>query len=223
MVKSVIWSSMLDYPGHVCTTLFFDGCNFACEYCQNKDISKAQAIDFETEILPRLLERKPMIKHIVLSGGECTIDPQIQQVLDSLVKNGFVVGLHTNGYNNEFLAKNIDQISYIGMDVKTSFEKYDQIAARKVDIESIKKSIELIIRQLHEYEFRTTVYPKFVDEEDCLKIAKYLGDRNAKQYTLQQYKRVEGIAVIPFSREKLENIQKQCSKYVKTGLRGLTK
>ena len=47
MLKSVIWASMLDYPGKVCTTLFFDGCNFGCEYCQNKDIKKAQAIDFE--------------------------------------------------------------------------------------------------------------------------------------------------------------------------------
>lgn len=223
MLKSVIWSSMLDYPGHVCTTLFFDKCNFGCEYCQNKDINKAEEIDFETEILPQLMERKPMIKHIVLSGGECTIDPQIQHVVDTLVKNGFSVGLHTNGYNNEFLTKNIHQISYIGMDVKTSFEKYDQIAARKVDIDQVKKSIDLIINKLDQYEFRTTVYPKFVDEEDCLTIAKYLGERKAKQYVIQQYKRVEGIAVIPFSREKMEEIQRKCQQYVKTNLRGLTK
>lgn len=223
MLKSVIWSSMLDYPGHLCTSLFFDGCNFACEYCQNKDISKAESINFDKDVLPQLLERKEFVKHIILSGGECTIDPKIQEIVDILYNNEFKIGLHTNGYNTEFLEKNINKISYVGMDIKNSLDKYDEISARKINIEKIKKSIDLIIRNLDTYEFRTTVYPKFVNEEDCINIAKYLGERNAKNYTIQQYKKVDGLEVIPFSNEKMQNIQKRCSEYVKTELRGLIK
>ena len=106
MLKSVIWSSMLDYPGHVCSSLFFEGCNFNCEYCQNKDIGKAKSIDFEREVLSKLLERKPLVKYTVLSGGECTISPQIQHIVDILYQNGFKIGIHTNGYKPEFLKEN---------------------------------------------------------------------------------------------------------------------
>ena len=219
MLKSVIWSSMLDYPEHVCTSLFFEGCNFACEYCQNKDIGKAKNIDFEKGVLPQLLERKPLVKYIVLSGGECTISPQIQQIVDILYKNGFKIGIHTNGYKPEFLEKNKDKISYVGMDLKTSFKKYSQIAARNIDIDEIKKSIDFIINNIELYEFRTTVYPKFVDENDCIKIAQYLGEKRAKRYVIQQYKMVDGIATIPFAVEKLKEITDECNKYVKTELR----
>ena len=219
MLKSVIWSSMLDYPGHVCTSLFFEGCNFDCEYCQNKDIGKAKSIDFEKEILPQLLERKPMVNHIILSGGECTISPQIQQIVDILYQNGFKIGIHTNGYKPEFLEKNKEKISYIGMDFKTSFGRYSQVAERDIDIEKIKKSIDFIINNIEQYEFRTTVYPKFVDENDCIKIAKYLGERKAKKYVIQQYKRIDGIATIPFAVEKLKEVVEECNKYVKTDLR----
>lgn len=219
MLKSVIWSSMLDYPGHVCSSLFFEGCNFACEYCQNKDIGKAKSIDFEREVLPKLLERKPLVKYIVLSGGECTISPQIQHIVDILYQNGFKIGIHTNGYKPEFLKENKNKISYIGMDFKTSFEKYSQIAARNININKIKESIDFIINNIEEYEFRTTVYPKFVDENDCIKIAKYLKERNAKKYVIQQYKMVDQIAVIPFAVEKLKEIKEECNKYVKTELR----
>ena len=219
MLKSVIWASMLDYPGKVCSSLFFEGCNFACEYCQNKDISKARSIDFEREVLPKLLERRDFVKYIILSGGECTISPNIQQVVDILYENSLKIGIHTNGYRPEFLEKNKSKISYIGMDFKTSFDKYELIAARKIDIDKIKRSVDFIINNIPEYEFRTTVYPKFVDENDCIDIAKYLSEKNAKKYVLQQYKRVDGVAVIPFSPEKLEEIKNKCNKYIKTDLR----
>ena len=216
MLKSVIWASMLDYPGHVCTSLFFDGCNFSCEYCQNKDIGKAEDIDFKRAVLPQLLERKPIVKHIVLSGGECTIYLGLQEIIDVLYENGFKIGIHTNGYNPEFLIKNKDKISYIGMDIKTSFDKYKLVSNSKIDINKIKQSIDFIINNIEEYEFRTTVYPKFVDEEDCIKIAQYIGEKKAKKYSIQQYKRVDGIAVIPFANEKIEEIGNKCNKYVKT-------
>ena len=216
MLKSVIWASMLDYPGHVCTSLFFDGCNFACEYCQNKDIGKAQPIDFEKVVLPQLIERKPIVKHIVLSGGECTIYSGLQKIIDTLYENGFKIGIHTNGYNTEFLIKNKDKISYIGMDIKTSFDKYKLVSNSKIDINKIKQSIDFIINNIEEYEFRTTVYPKFVDKEDCIEIAKYLGEKKAKNYSIQQYKMVDGVAVIPYANEVIEEIGNQCNKYVKT-------
>lgn len=219
MIKSVLWSSMLDYPGHVCTSLFFDRCNMKCEYCQNKLLEKENPIDFNTEILPKLLERKPLVEYIILSGGECTIEKETQKIINTLYEKGFKIGLHTNGYNPEFLEKNIKKISYIGMDIKNSFDKYSEVSGIEIDINKIKKSIDIIIKNLKEYEFRTTVYPKYIDTEDCQKISEYLGEKGAKTYVLQQYRMVNGLNVIPYSKEKLENIREICNRYVNTKLR----
>lgn len=219
MIKSVIWSSMLDYPGHVCSTIFFDKCNFKCEYCQNQDLCKMKEIDFEKEILPNLIERKDFVKYIVLSGGECTIDKEFQKNIDILYEKGFKIGIHTNGYKPEIIEKNISKISYIGMDIKNDLKKYDEICAVKIDISKIEKSIDLIVENLEEYEFRTTVYPKIVDKKECINIAKYLADKKAKKYVLQQYKKVEGVLTIPFSKEKMEEIEEECNKIIPTTLR----
>ena len=96
MIKSVIWASMLDYPKKVCTTIFFDKCNLKCEYCHNKNLKKQREIDFNKEILPKLLQRKSMIKHVILSGGECTEEDKLPEIIYILHKNGFNIGLHTN-------------------------------------------------------------------------------------------------------------------------------
>lgn len=220
MIKSVIWASMLDYPGHVCTTLFFENCNFGCEFCHNKDISKMKDLDFDKEILPKLKERQCMVDHIVLSGGECTIDKDIQRIVDTLYENGFKIGIHTNGYNPQFIQDNLNKISYIGMDIKNDFDNYTGISnIQDINIERIKESIDIVVESGIEHEFRTTIYPKYVDKKNCIEIAKYLGNKKAKKYMLQQYKKVEGIKVEPYQEDYLKEIQQECEKYIKTGLR----
>lgn len=221
MIKSIVWASMIDYPAHVCTSLFFEKCNFKCEYCQNQNLKDMKDFDFDKEVLPKLLERQPLVNYVILSGGECTVDKDIQKIIDILHEKGFKIGIHTNGYKPEFLKRNLEKISYIGMDIKNDCKGYDKASGVKVDINKIQDSINFIIDNFKEYEFRTTIYPKFVDEQNCINIAKYLGDKKAKKYVLQQYKPIEGLAVIPFAEEKLKNIEQECNKYIPTTLKGL--
>lgn len=221
MIKSVIWSSMLDYPDNICTTIFFDTCNFDCEYCYNKEIKDKESIDFYEQVLPKLNKRKVFIKNIILSGGECTLDKISQQVLDCLFDNGFTIGIHTNGSNIDFIKRNIDKISFIGMDIKTSFEKYNQITRVEVNTQIIKQSIKYIIDSKVDYEFRTTIYPKYVEEKDCINIAKYLKSEDVKLYVLQQYKDMDDLKVTPYNEELLLNIVNKCNEYLNTKLRGI--
>ena len=129
MIKSVIWASMVDYPNNVCTTLFMSGCNFNCEFCYNKNLSKERTIDFKIEILPKLKERKEFINHIIISGGECTISPDFIDIIESLYENKFVIGIHTNGYRPDILKKVINKLDFVGMDIKNDFDNYN-ITAR---------------------------------------------------------------------------------------------
>lgn len=220
MIKQVIWTSMVDYPNHVSTILFFNGCNFDCQYCYNKELMKMDTIDFDNDILPKLIERKDMISHIVLSGGECTNSSEFTQIVQKLYLSGFTVGIQTNGSNPSVVENNIEEISFLGIDVKTSFSKYNDICNTDVDIDSIVRTIRLAIDNGKEYQVRTTMFPLYVTMEDCIKIADFLKDMGVEQYTIQQYYPV-GSATIQeqYTPDELKNIQQECNKIIHTNLK----
>ena len=220
MVKSVIWSSMIDYPDNICTTLFTGVCNFDCEFCYNKGLLKEKELDFENVILPKLLDRKDFIDHVIISGGECTVHEDFEKYLNILYDNGFTIGIHTNGYTPEILERIIDKIDYVGMDIKNDFEHYDDITQRKIDVEKIKRSIDILLKSGKNYEFRTNVYPKYVDTENVIEIAKYLKEVGAKKYVLQKYFDHDK-SVIPYSNEKMNEMKDECCKILPTVMRGI--
>lgn len=90
----------------------------------------------------------------------------------------------------------------------------------KVDVEKIKKSIDIILKSGINYEFRTTVYPKYIDNQNVEEIAKYLKIMKAKEYVLQNYYDFNN-KVKPYSKVKLEQMQRKCSKHLPTKLRGI--
>ncbi len=220
MIKSVIWSSMVDYPDNICTTLFFGTCNFDCEFCYNKGLANEKDIDFEKEIFPKLMDRFDFINHVIISGGECTIHPDFENLVNKLYSNGFKIGIHTNGYEPAVLERLINKLDFIGMDIKNDFDNYNEITGTDVDIDRIKKSIDLIIRSNIKYEFRTTVYPKYITIENIENIAKYLKEVGSKEYVLQNYFD-HNKTVISYSTEMLKEMQKVCMKYLPTKLRGI--
>ncbi len=220
MVKQVMWTSMVDYPNHISTVLFLGSCNFKCSYCYNKELYALDNIDFDSRILPKLIERKQIINHIILSGGECTSDTQFEEILQKLYLNGFVIGIHTNGSKPDIIEKNIDKISYLGIDIKTSFEKYNDITGITINKHDIIKTVELAVKNNKQYECRTTVFPVYVDWQDCINIAILLKKLNVNKYVLQQYY-VVGSAqkVIPYSVEYLKKIQIKCNEILHTDLK----
>jgi len=222
MIKSVVWSSMLDYPQHISTTLFIGQCSWDCDFCHNKPLIKQKNINFKKDVLPKLIKRKNFIDHIVISGGECTEWVGIADLIKELCMDGFTVGIHTNGNNPKVLEVLIPYINYVGMDIKTSEERYDLITNKKVNYQNILDSIEIIINSNIQYEFRTTVYPKFVDVKDCLEIAKVLKSFNVNEYILQQFesKNLDNCDVKPYSMKVLRNIKNECNKIIKTTIKG---
>lgn len=112
MIKHVIWASMIDYPKHTSSVLFTGDCNFNCSYCYNKTLKNQPNKDFDKDILPKLIERKDFIDHVIISGGEPTIDPNFNYMIDKLYENDFVIGIHTNGSNPGKIKEKLDKISF---------------------------------------------------------------------------------------------------------------
>lgn len=222
MITQVLWASMVDFPGHTCAVLFVDKCNFNCAYCYNKSLKDKIALDFDKQILPKLKERKDFVNHVIISGGEPTQDIQFEYILDKLNKEGFIVGIHTNGYNPEIIKKNIDKISFFGIDIKTSKNKYCMASGitDETVIDKVKETIEFVVKSNKQYEFRTTLFPEHVNMEDVKSIALYLKNIGANAYNLQQFYPVNGAKeCTPYTYSKLLEIQSACNNILPTKLK----
>ena len=183
-------TSLIDYPGKICAIIFTQGCNFKCPYCHNPELVNPEefsALIPEEEIFSFLEKRKKYLDAVSITGGEPLIQKDILEFLGKLKKLGFLIKIDTNGSLPEILQEIIEKnlVNYISMDVKGPLEKYDLIIGVKIDTEKIKESIELIKNSNIDYEFKTTVVKKFLDEKDFIKIGQLL--KGTKLYFLQKF------------------------------------
>lgn len=179
--------SLVDYNGHICSTLFTSGCNFACPFCHNSGLVKGTEEVIPTEdILDYLEKRKNVIDSVCISGGEPTLQPDLPDFIRTIKGMGYNVKLDTNGTNLDMLKYLVENnlIDYIAMDIKNSLEKYNLTIDRGYTLK-IKETIEYIMSCGIPYEFRTTLVREFHDEKDMYAIADMLD--GARLYYLQKF------------------------------------
>lgn len=180
--------SLVDFDGHIASTIFTSGCNFSCPFCHNSGLVKGTEPEIsETEIFEYLNKRKGIIDSVCISGGEPTLYKDLPAFISKIKNLGLLVKLDTNGTNLEmikFLVEN-KLIDYIAMDIKNSLENYSLTTARDINTDTIKESIDYIMNCGIEYEFRTTLVKEFHSEDDIQKISKLIS--GAKKYFLQKF------------------------------------
>lgn len=166
----------------------------------------------EEATLKILEERKRFVDAVVVTGGEPTIHKELPRFLKKLKDRGFLVKLDTNGFNSQMLEECLQYVDYVALDVKTSLEKYERLGAK--DTAELLRTIEILKTGKVEYEFRTTVVPSFVDDEDVAKIGELV--KGARAFVFQQFVPDDTMdksfaTVKPYSREKIasfaENIK----------------
>lgn len=183
-------NSLVDYPGNIAAVLFTAGCNMNCYFCHNRHIIDPNCIDeaYDTnEVIGFLKIRRSFLDGAVISGGEPTLQPDLEEFIIEIKSLGYLVKLDTNGTNPLILKKLIekDLVDYVAMDIKAPFDKYSEICGTEVDITAIKESIEIIMNSGCDYEFRTTFVPD-LNKNDILQIVGVI--RDAKRYVLQQFR-----------------------------------
>lgn len=184
-------TSLVNYPGKVCTILFVGGCNLKCGYCYNRElVSEFHTMEELTEesIISTLDSRKNFIDAITLSGGEPTIYPKLIPFLKR-IKSKFklAIKLDTNGLKPDVIKEIIDQdlVDMFAIDIKTSPDKYFSLTGVTVQFSDIVKSLNYIRDNDITYELRTTVIPGFFSIEDIELIKSELG--TVGTYHLQQF------------------------------------
>lgn len=186
-------NSFVDYPGKIAAVVFTPGCNLNCYYCHNRMLLKKEAENNlipEDEVFAFLNERKTFLDAVVVSGGEPTLQPDLEEFIFNIKNMGFDVKLDTNGTNPEVIKNLIEKklLDYIAMDIKAPFDKYKDICGSDEYLNGINQSIDLLMQGGVDYEFRTTFTPR-LREEDIRAIAYKI--KGAKLYVLQQFRNVD--------------------------------
>lgn len=195
--------TMLDYPGLLACTLFTGYCNFLCPYCQNASLVLApssQPVVAYDEIMNFLKSRVGMLEGVCITGGEPTMFPEaLYNFIKEVKKLGYKVKLDTNGSHPDILEKLIDEglLDYVAMDIKSSRENYAAVCGKSGDknfpIKEIKKSVELIMNRMPDYEFRTTTVEELHKREDFEAMTQWLS--GAKVLYLQSYTESDDILI----------------------------
>lgn len=217
-ITKIIKNSMIDYPGHLACVVFTNGCNWNCWYCQNKGIQDLTK-DLTEEFFDFLSQRKGWLDGVVICGGEPTIHPELIDFCRRIKALGFDIKLDTNGTNPNLLEALISQqlIDYVAMDIKAPLKKLPSIIQCQNSIDSITKSISLLMQNKVKFEFRTTVTPD-LNLYDIFKIVNSIKGAN---YFLQPYRKPDHLlsAPEPLSLEILQKMLNLCNQITPTTLR----
>ena len=186
--------SLLDYEDKVSVVLFSKACNFRCPFCHNGEsvLGAQEELDFN-DILAFLKTRVGLVDAVVFSGGEPTLEDDLEVKIKAVKSLGFLIKLDTNGTNPELLEKLLYDkvVDYVAMDIKNSPSLYAETSGvRQINLDNIKKSIAIIMAKAPDYEFRTTLVKEFHERMNYDEFYELV--KGAKQLFLQKFVDREG-------------------------------
>lgn len=193
--------TLLDYPDHLAAIIFTGGCNFRCHFCYNPllvlpqkgrddKIKKEKGLSpLSTEDLFLFLKsRIGRLDGVVITGGEPTLHEDLPAFIKKIKALGYLVKLDTNGTNPGMLSGLIKAklLDYIAMDLKAPWDKYEATVGVKTNCNNLQKSVKIIMTSGLPYEFRTTVVPGLLVEEDIAPMGEAI--KGADKWYLQLFK-----------------------------------
>ena len=164
-----------------------------CSYCYNANIVHGKGTLSNEELLSFLKSRVGKLDGVVLSGGECTLNPDIVELCEEIKELGFKIKIDTNGLNPDVLKELIDYslVDFVALDYKAPAEKF-KLITQNGQIEKFYKTLDMLIDKKFPFETRTTVHSDLLKEDDINSIILDLSERKyAGTYYLQNYLHVE--------------------------------
>ena len=223
IIKGLEKTSIIDYPPYVCCVIFLYGCNFRCGFCHNPELvvgSRVSVPDITAiEIFRFLRQRKKWLDAVCITGGEPTLHSDLPEFIRQIKLLGYKVKLDSNGTNPEMLESIFSQniIDFIAMDIKTKIDDYSLVTNSCVDVEKIKKSVQLIQQSKIDYEFRTTVVPGIHTNDIFYEMGNWI--KGSKTFVIQNFRPQVCLnnsyeKIKPFSTKDLEGFKDIMSEFV---------
>ncbi len=187
-IAGMVPMSTVDWPGKICCTLFLQGCPWRCVYCHNFDIldpRKPGQIPFG-DVLQLLEKRNGLLDGVVFSGGEATRQESLLCAIKEVKNMGFSVGLHTAGAYPKKLAKLVEYVDWVGIDVKALPQDYSEVVGRANAGLKAYESLKIVLDSNVDYEVRLTVFPNSITSSTAFDIAKKCSEMGVRNFALQQ-------------------------------------
>jgi pyruvate formate lyase activating enzyme len=242
-IKGFIETSLLDWPGHICSVIFLPYCNLRCPYCHNHQLV-LKPDTLETLALDAILEsavgrRKDWIDGICITGGEPTIHRGLPKLLRKIHEAGFKTKLDTNGTQPDILHYLITEklVDCVAMDVKAPLDDppYARCAGVSVPVSIIKESIKVLMAGGVASVFRCTVTPTLLATDDIYRLAEQLlgfrpslpglSESDPPALTLQNFNPADPLEpglrnVKPYTNEALARMQDQVNRILGRNSKG---
>ena len=221
-------TTLLDYPGKLASVIFTGGCNMNCPFCHNSELitlPKTGKLS-EEEVFSHLQKRRSTLEGVVITGGECTLQKDLKDFCKKVKDLGYLIKIDTNGTNPAVIRSLVSEglIDYVAMDIKNTKEKYGLTCGwNAIDLDKIQESIDYLMEDHVDYEFRTTVIPAYHTQEDMTKVGEWLS--KAKALYLQAFKQSDAVpdkTLTEPTKETLLSYQSILRNYVdKVEIRGM--
>lgn len=209
-IGGLVSFTTIDYPGKLAAVLFLTGCPLRCAYCSNPHLLSPRDGEYDpARVFEWLQSRVGKLEAVVFSGGEALM--QSDAAIDYMRRVrelGFKIGLHTNGFYPDTLARASDTIDWIGLDFKATREKYPDLTGQHIAYDNMIRSLDVWIATGKEFEVRITCDPRYITKSDLMEISHLLSARGVKNMAVQKYVphfESDGQTTTPTQREQFFN------------------
>lgn len=195
-IHSISPFTLLDYPGHLASILWFAGCNMRCRYCYNPELVLGKGKLSYTSALNFLASRKNFLDAVVLSGGECTLHDDLSEFLAQVKEMGFLVKVDTNGSQPEKISSLLKQqlIDRVALDYKAPEKRFEDITGINTHALFLK-TLDVLNLSPIPFEVRTTWHPDLLDIRDLKEMAQTLREREYQgKFFVQEFR--SGVATL---------------------------
>lgn len=188
-IGGLVSFTTIDYPGKLAAVLFLRGCPLRCAYCSNRHLLDVGNGEYDPERVFEFLQaRVGRLEAVVFSGGEALMQSDaLIEYMKRVKALGFAIGLHTNGFYPEQLQRCTDIVDWVGLDFKTTREKYQALVGNAIAYDRMIESLDIWRSTGRELEVRTTCDPRFVTKDALREIADILAARGVKNFAVQKY------------------------------------
>ncbi len=172
-------TTLLDFPGKVAAIVFTQGCNFLCPYCHNADLLLHRETPLaQADVLGFLTQRRRLLEGVVITGGEPTLQEDLEGFCSVLKSLGYAVKLDTNGGRPEMVRRLLRSglLDYVAMDVKAAPARYPREISPGDLGNAIAETMTLLRESGVPHEFRVPCVHPFITKESFGEILDAVGD-----------------------------------------------
>ena len=187
MLVNILPLSTIDYPGKNAAVLYFSGCNFQCNFCQNIKSSKGDIVTHTTtkEVLQYLRKNKGRVSAVCFTGGEALLSKEVPMLIKAIKSMGYLIKMDTNGSNLKALKAVAPYLDYIAIDIKAAPDDYEKFTKHQGAWAKVRETLSWVVKSSGiAHEFRTTVLPEWHDWANLRLISDVVG---RSPWYLQQY------------------------------------